>query len=213
VAVLVFFATTSVIRIPGASSVTTLLPGTLALAVIAAGLVNLGIATAYERSYGVLKRLGGSPLGRTGLMTAKVVAVAVIVALQVVLLIAVATAVLGWRPPAELSPAVLALGLILGTVTFTALGLLLAGTLRAEATLALANWLFLVALLLGGVIVPTEDLPGPLAVVADVLPFAALTELLRVGLGGAGDAARAVVVLGAWGVAAVAATIATFRWD
>ena len=54
------------------------LPGTLALAVIAAGLVNLGIATAYERSYGVLKRLGGSPLGRTGLMTAKVVAVAVI---------------------------------------------------------------------------------------------------------------------------------------
>ncbi|MEO8273573.1 MAG: ABC transporter permease, partial [Chloroflexota bacterium] len=59
VAVLLFFAGTSVVPFAG-DPVGFLLPGTIALGIVAAGLVNLGIATAYERSYGVLKRLGGS---------------------------------------------------------------------------------------------------------------------------------------------------------
>lgn len=210
--VLAFFASTSLVVVPGGSPVDFLLPGALALAVIAAGLVNLGIATAYERSYGVLKRLGGSPLGRDGLVTAKIGAVGVIVFLQVVLLFVVA-AILGWRPGPGVSPLLLAVALGLGTVTFASLGLLLAGTLRAEATLALANGLFIAAFLLGGILVPTSHLPAPLAVVADLLPAAALTEALRVALGGAGDQARAMVTLLAWGTIAVVASIRWFRWD
>ena len=212
VAALVFFSTVAVVDVPTDPPVDWLLPGTLALAVIATGLVNLGIATAYERNYGVLKRLGGSPLGRTGLVAAKVASVAAIVALQAVVLVAVA-AVIGWRPGESVSPLLFAVALTLGTVTFAGLGLLLAGTLRAEATLALANGLFLVALLLGGVVVPTSSLPPGLAVVADLLPAAALSQLLRAALGQGGDAARAVVVLAAWGVAAVALAIRAFRWD
>ncbi len=213
--VLAFFASTSILAIPdgsGTSAVDFLLPGSLALAVIAAGLVNLGIATAYERSYGVLKRLGGSPLGRDGLVAAKIGAVGVIVVFQVALLLAVA-ALLGWRPGAGISPVTVLVGLALGTVTFASLGLLLAGTFRAEATLALANGLFIAALLLGGILVPTSHLPAPLALVADVLPAAALTEVLRVALGGAGDLARALMVLIAWGTFAVVASIRWFRWD
>ena len=67
------------------------LPGTLAIAIVASGLVNLGIATAYERGYGVLKRLGGSPLGRSGLVAAKLAVVLAIGLAQVVGLLAVAT--------------------------------------------------------------------------------------------------------------------------
>jgi ABC-2 type transport system permease protein len=211
-AVLAFFASTSLVVVPGASAVDFLLPGSLALAVIAAGLVNLGIATAYERSYGVLKRLGGSPLGRDGLVVAKIGAVGVIVVLQVILLLAVA-AVLGWRPGTGVSPVLLVIALLLGTVTFASLGLLLAGTLRAEATLALANGLFIAALLLGGVLVPTSHLPAPLAVVADVLPAAALTEALRVALGGVGDLPRALVILAAWGAFGTIASVRWFHWD
>lgn len=211
-AVLAFFASTSLVVVPGGSPVDFLLPGSLALAVIAAGLVNLGIATAYERSYGVLKRLGGSPLGRDGLMAAKIGAVGVIVVAQVLLLFAVA-AVLGWRPVPGVSPVVLVATLALGTVTFASLGLLLAGTLRAEATLALANGLFIAALLLGGILVPTSHLPAPLAAIADLLPAAALTEALRVALGGAGDLARSLVILAAWGAFAILASIRWFRWD
>jgi ABC-2 type transport system permease protein len=210
--VLVFFASTSFVSTPTTGSVEALLPGALAMAVIATGLVNLGIATAYERLYGVLKRLGGSPLGRSGLVSAKVAAVGVIVILQVVLLAGVAIA-MGWSPVAGWSPLVVAFGLALGAVTFAALGLLLAGTLRAEATLALANGLFLAALLLGGILVPTAELPGPLATLADVLPAAALTELLRVGLGGSGDVARSAAILGLWGAGAIAAAARWFRWD
>jgi ABC-2 type transport system permease protein len=215
VAALVFFSSVAVVDVPTDPAVAWLLPGTLALAVIATGLVNLGIATAYERSYGVLKRLGGSPLGRAGLVAAKLAAVGVIVAIQAVVLVAVAGA-LGWRPGGEvsaLSPVVLIGALALGTVTFAGLGLLLAGTLRAEATLALANGLFLVALLLGGVLVPTSSLPAALATIADLLPAAALSELLRVAFGSGGDAARPTLVLALWAVVAVAVTVRTFRWD
>lgn len=210
--VLAFFASTSLVVVPGASAVDFLLPGSMALAVIAAGLVNLGIATAYERGYGVLKRLGGSPLGRDGLVAAKIGAVGVIVVLQVVLLFAVA-AVLGWRPGPGVSPLLLIAVLALGTVAFASLGLLLAGTLRAEATLALANGLFIAALLLGGILVPTSHLPAPFAAVADLLPAAALTEALRVALGGVGDLPRSLVILVAWGTIAVVASIRWFRWD
>lgn len=212
-AVLVFFSTATVVSVPGASGVESLLPGSLALAVIAAGLVNLGIATAYERSYGVLKRLGGSPLGRTGLVAAKIGSIAIIVALQTIVLVAVAAGLLGWEPGPGWSPVLVFLALALGTATFAGLGLLLAGTLRAEATLALANGLFLAALLLGGIIVPTSSLPPALGALAEFLPAAALSELLRVGLGGEGDVVRALAVLGAWGAAAIALTIRAFRWE
>ena len=214
VAVLVFFSTTTVLILPGGTDVASLLPGCLALAIVATGLVNLGIATAYERSYGVLMRLGGSPLGRDGLVTAKIIAVAVIVAIQVVTLLLVALAVLGWRPPAAWSPGLLILATGLGTVTFAALGLLLAGTLRSEAVLAVANGLFIAALLVGGILVPAGHLPGALGTMAGLLPSAALADLLRIALGTTDDdPLRALVVLVAWGAAAVALAVRTFRWD
>ena len=212
VAALVFFSTVAVVRVPSDPPIDWLLPGTLALAVIATGLVNLGIATADERSYGVIKRLGGSPLGRSGLVSAKLVSVGAIVAIQTAVLVATAVAI-GWRPGPGVTPLIVVAALVLGTATFAGLGLLLAGTLRAEATLALANGLFLVSLLLGGVIVPTDSLPPALATVADVLPAAALSELLRVGLGEAGEGFPAAFILATWGTAAVALAARTFRWD
>jgi ABC-2 type transport system permease protein len=193
-----------------------LVPGSIALAVIATGLVNLGIATAYERSYGVLKRLGGSPLGRPGLIAAKLAAVSAIVALQVVLLAAVATIVLAWRPGEGWSPFLVLASLVLGTVAFAGLGLLLAGTLRAEATLALANGLFIAVMLVGGVIVPVSHLPAPLASLAAILPAAALSNALRMALGAAGDAGATPgpwLVLAAWAIGSVVLTARTFRWD
>lgn len=214
VAVLLFFASTSLLTIPDGRPVDFLVPGSLTLAVIAAGLVNLGIATAYERSYGVLKRLGGSPLGRTGLVVAKVAAIALIVTAQVALLLGVATVVLDWRPGPTASVPLTVGTLALGTVTFAGLGLLLAGTLRAEATLAVANGLFIATMLLGGVIVPTSHLPPVLGAVADVLPAAALSASLRIGLGSTtGDATGALTVLAAWAIVAVVATIRWFRWE
>ena len=188
-----------------------LLPGSIALAIVAAGLVNLGIATAYERSYGVLKRLGGAPLPRWGLLVAKAAA----------LLVAVAMVAFGWGAGPGWSPSLAAVALVLGTLTFAALGLLLAGTLRAEATLALANGLFLGFLMLGGLVVPVEQLPSFLKPVAAFLPATALADLLRIALdsgvpitpGGPGAAAGPLALLGTWAAGATVLAVRFFRWD
>lgn len=221
VVLLVFFAAVPVLPgtgtgggSAGAGDVATLLPAVLAIAVVAAGLVNLGIATAFERGYGVLKRLGGSPLPRGGLVVAKIGAVLVVEAVQVALLVGVAVLGLGWAPGEGASAPLALAALALGTFTFAALGLLLAGTLRPEATLALANGLFVIGILLGGMLVPATALPGLLGNLAAATPTAALADLLRIALGAApGDAAGPLVLLAAWGIAAAAAAVRWFRWE
>lgn len=212
-AVLVFFASVGIVPGIAGRPVDFLLPGSIALAVIANGLVNLGIATAYERNYGVLKRLGASPLPRWGLIGAKVAALLVLEVVQVGLLFGVATIVLGWTAPAAGSAPLFVGAVLLGTLAFAGLGLLLAGTLRAEATLALANGLFLLCLMVGGIVLPVDHLPAGIAAVAGILPAAALSDLLRVALGGAGGVGGPIVVLGAWAVGAAGLAVRTFRWE
>lgn len=218
VVLLLFFATVPIL-VPAtgagtSATVATLLPGVIAIAIVAAGLVNLGIATAFERGYGVLKRLGGSPLPRGGLLAAKVGGVLALEVLQVALLVGIAALALGWAPGATWSPAVVVAAVALGTFTFASLGLLLAGTLRPEATLAVANGLFVVGILLGGMLVPAADLPGLVGEVAALTPTAALADALRVGLGSQpGSAVQPLVVLGAWGLAAAASAARWFRWE
>lgn len=226
VAVLLFFAGTSIVPGIAGDPVGFLLPGTIALAVIAAGLVNLGIATAYERAYGVLKRLGGAPLPRWGLVAAKLSAILVLELVQLVILVAVAALVLRWQPGPAWSPILVVIAIGLGTLAFAGLGLLLAGTLRAEATLALANGLFLGFLMLGGIVLPVDHLPAFLQPIAAVLPATALADLLRIafdavpgaapgaGAGaGAGSPIGPAMLLGAWGVVTAGLAIWRFRWD
>jgi ABC-2 type transport system permease protein len=214
VALLAFFASVNVLPFTTARPVDFLLPGILALAVISTSMVNLGIATAYERSYGVLKRLGGSPLPRQGLIAAKILAVLAVEIVQVVLLVAIADLGFGWRPGPGGSPFLVVAALGLGTLAFAGTGLLMAGTLRAEATLAGANGLYLVFLLLGGIVIPVGQLPPLLADLSRVLPAAALSDALRAGLGAtAGDATGSVILLAIWGVAAAGLAAFRFRWE
>src|SRR4051794_3661558 len=177
-----------------------LVPGLLALAVMSTSMVSLGIATAYERYYGALKRLLGSPLPRTSLIAAKTLSVVLIEIVQIVALTLIARVMFGWSPAGSLAEAGAAL--IIGSAAFAGLGLLLAGSLRAEATLAVANGLYLVFLLLGGFILPLDRLPGPIGFVAHALPAAALTDATRAALSGpsAQDVVEPLALLAAWAV-------------
>ncbi len=190
-----------------------MLPGSMSLAILAASMVSLAIATGFERSYGVIKRLGGSPAGTAALVASKTAAVIVVESVQMVLLVVIALA-LGWSAGPAVSVLLVVVGLVLGTVAFAGFGLLMAGTLRAEATLALANLLFLVSLVIGGVIMPLDRLPATVASASGLLPPAALTRVLTVGLGGTtGDATEAVVVLAVWAVVLAGLAARKFRWD
>jgi ABC-2 type transport system permease protein len=214
VVLLVFFSSTTIVSVPAVRPVDFLLPGILALAVISTSLVNLGIATGFERSYGVLKRLGGSPLSRPGLIAGKIGAVGVVEVIQAVLLVAIADWLFGWAPGPGAPVGVAVVAYLLGTLAFAGLGLLMAGTLRAEATLAGANALFLVFLLVGGVIVPIDQLPGFAATIARLLPAAALSDALRIGLGAtSGDATGPLLVLAGWGIVTAGLAARWFRWE
>ncbi len=203
---LVFFASVSLLPTGGEAPVEFLLPGMIALAVIGAAMVSLGIGTAYERHYGVLKRLGALPGARVTLVAAKTLAVLIVEVIQVAILIGIAMA-LGWSPRGD--PLVVASALVLGTAAFAGIGLLMAGTLRAELTLALANALFLGFLLVGGIVTPTTSLPGGLGEVARWLPAAALSEALRSGLTTPSAGSPAFIVLAVWaGGASIAAALA-----
>jgi ABC-2 type transport system permease protein len=187
-----------------------LAPGIIALAVMSTAMVSLGIATAFERSYGVLKRLGSTPLGRPVLLTAKIASVVVVEVVQVAVLVAVAVA-LGWRPHASAGVALVVV--LLATIAFAGIGLAMAGTLRAEVTLAVANGVYVILLLIGGVLFPLGELGG-LASFARLLPTAALSDALHPTLGsGASVPLEAWVVLVCWAIAAPVTAAFTFKWE
>jgi len=195
----------------GASRIDFLTPGILALAVMSTAFTGQAIATGFERRYGVLKRLAASPLPRWGLMTAKTLAVLVTEVLQIVLLTVIAFA-LGWSPQGN--PFAVVLLLVLGTAAFSGLGLLMAGTLKAEATLGAANLVFLLLLVGGGVIVPLDKFPSGVQDVLGLLPISALSDGLRDVLQhGAGMPWGDLGILAVWAVVALAAAGRFFRWE
>ncbi len=210
--ILVFFSSVDVLPVPTEEPVDFLAPGVLALAIMSTSLVSLGIGTGFDRHYGVLKRLGASPLGRPRWIAAKITTVLVTEVAQWALLVAVAVA-LGWSPPGSgWMPAVA--GAVLGTAAFGGIALLMAGTLPGLATLAGANALYLVLLLTGGMVIPLEELPGPLEAVVKLLPAAPLAEILTGSLIDGGTVGSwAWISLTAWAIAAPLAAAAMFRWE
>jgi len=208
---LVLFSSVDIVDTGTGEAVDFLAPGILALAVLSTAFTGQAIATGFERRYGVLKRLGASPLPRWALMTAKTCSVLVTELLQVALLVAIALG-LGWSPHGD-PLAVLAL-LLLGTAAFSGLGLLMAGTLKAEATLAAANLVFLLLLVGGGVIVPMDRFSSGVRDVLQLLPISALSDGLRDVLQhGASFPWADLGILAAWAIAALAAAARSFRWE
>jgi ABC-2 type transport system permease protein len=208
---LVLFSTVDIVDTGRGKSVDFLAPGVLALAVLSTAFTGQAIATGFERRYGVLKRLGVSPLPRWALMAAKTCSVLVIEVLQIALLTVIALA-LGWSPHGD--PLAVALLVLLGTAAFSGLGLLMAGTLKAEATLAAANLVFILLLVAGGVIVPMDKFPHGARTVLDQLPITALSTALRDVLQhGATLSWHPVLVLAAWSAVSLAAASRWFRWE
>ena len=213
IVLLVFFGTVDVLPINDVEDTADfLLPGVLALAIMSTSMVSLGIATGFERSYQVLKRLGATPLGRGRLVVAKILTVFVVEVIQLAVLIPIGLAI-GWRPEGALWAASL-LVILGGTAAFAGIGLTMAGRLRGEINLAAQNGLYLLLLLLGGMIIPLDELPGPLATVGRVLPSGALADLMHETLNNAGDKPlQSAIVLAAWAVIAPLVAARTFRWS
>jgi ABC-2 type transport system permease protein len=213
VLLLVFLSLADVLPLPTGvdDPVDFLFPGIRAPAELSAALDGPAIATGFEREYGVLKRLGVTPLGRPAIITDKTIAVLVVELVQVVVLTGIALA-LGWRPDGALVGTAL-LGVALATVAFAGAGLLLGGTLPGLTTLAAANGLYVILLLIGGMVFPLDSLPGGVRDAARLLPSAALAEVLQHALRhGAALGAEPWIVLVAWAVVLPPLAARCFKW-
>lgn len=203
----------SVVDLGDGRTIDIVTPGVLALAVLSTSFTSLAIATGFERRYGVLKRLGASPLPRWGLLAGKVTAIAAVEVVQLSVLVVVAQ-LLGWQPTGGPGAYAWLLVLaVLGTAAFGALGLLIAGTLRAEATLAVANLVYVLLLVGGGLLVPLSRHPDAVAAVLQLLPSAALGEGLRDAFAIGSPGLLPLLVLTVWAVGAGLLTARCFRWE
>lgn len=210
---LIFFSAVKVLPIPDGveKRVDFLTPGIIALAVMSNAMVALAIGTGFERHYKVLKRLGATPLGRGRWVVAKIAMVMILLILQIALIV-IAAFLLGWNPGG--TPWLAVPAVILGAFAFGGIGLLLAGTLRGTVTLALANGLYLVLLLLGGMIIPFSEMPGLLGNFGELLPSGALSQVLQSALrDGATASGSAWIVLAIWAILAPLAAVKFFRWE
>lgn len=214
VMLLVFFSLAHVTASPSAHRVNFIAPGILALCVLSTSLVALSIATGFERSSGVLRRLYVTPLGQRRLVGAKIAGVLVTELIQVVVICIVAL-LLAWHPEGSwLGALEAALALLLGSIGSAGIGLALAGRLRAEVNLAASNGLYIVLLLLSGIVIPLTSLPSALRRVVIALPSGAMAEALHRVLGHGGAPSIADwVSLAIWAVLAPLLAARTFRFD
>ena len=212
VGLLLLLTQTEMVALDGAGDRTSsALATVLAVTVISTAFTSLAIATGFERRSGALRLLGTTPLGRGELLTGKLLAVAAVTGLSA-LLVALTALAVGWRPTPGSAWAIPVLAL--GLAAFAPWGMSLAGLLRAEAVLAVANGLFLVLIMVGGVVIPADSLPGPLAALAPWLPSGALTEALTSALvDGTPPSLPSLLVLLAWAGAGTALAARAFRWD
>jgi len=165
----------------------------LTIGVMGTAFTGQAISVGFDRRYGALKRLGGTPLPPAVIIGGKILAVLVIVLGQSVVLGAVAAA-LGWRPSA-LGLALTVCVLVLGTVTFSAMGLLLGGTLKAELVLALANLVWFVLMGAAALAIGVTALPAWLHDVLVVVPSHALTTAVAEALDGGLPLVQSLVLL------------------
>jgi ABC-2 type transport system permease protein len=211
VILLAFFGSVDVLPSGDPEPLNFLVPGVLAVAIMSTSMVSLGIATGFERSYLVLKRLGATPLSKSQLIIAKILSVFVVELFQTAVLLPIGV-LLGWNPTGNTWPLAIA-AVFLGTASFAGVGLILAGRLRAEINLAAQNGLYLLLLLLGGMIIPRDSLPGFLSSAASVLPSTGLADLLRSTLNGSGALLQPFIVLAVWAILAPAIAAKRFRWN
>jgi ABC-2 type transport system permease protein len=186
-------------------------PSIITLAIMSAAFTGLAIGTGFERKYAVLKRLGATALPRSVLVSGKTLAVLLLELVQIALVCGFGLA-LSWHPHGD--PALALVLVVLGTLAFGGLGLLVAGTLRAEITLAAANLVWLVLMFAGGIAIPLSKFGTAGQDVLRYLPSAALSDGLHAILQhGDGLPVRDLLTLLVWAALAIPAAARWFRWE
>jgi len=191
-----------------------LLTGMIGYGVIAEAFAGLAIVLVIRRENGVLKRLRATPLPPWVYIAAVLLTTLVAFAVMAACLIALAMILFGASFPK--SPASLVLAVILGGISFAALGVAITGFIRrSEGASAVINAIYLPVAFISGAFFSQQHFPQVLQKVADVLPLTYFIDLIGdVTLKGTQiwNEPKDVAVIAAWGVAGALISLRYFRW-
>lgn len=202
-------------RINGSPASWALLAGMLGYGAANTAFAGLAITIVSRRELGILKRIRATPLPPPVYLSAVLVSIMIVFAVQVASLFALGRLLKSTPWPGHLLSLVLALAL--GAAAFAALGLAITGFIRSlEGSSAVLNVIVLPMAFLTGSFGPTRNYPEALRAIGDVLPLKYLLDLVNaIYLHGQQlwDKPAAVAVLAGWGAFGIAVALRTFRWE
>jgi ABC-2 type transport system permease protein len=201
-------------EVDGIDGATFLLAGMLGYGIVSTAFAGLAINMVIRRESGVLKRVRGTPLPTGVYLGALIASTLVVVGLMTVVQLLIGLAI-GAELPA--SPGSFVLALLVGTASFSALGLAATGLVRsAEGSSAVITAIYLPMTFISGSFFSTETMPAFLQAIADVLPLTYLLDWIRESLiegKSIGSSWTDLVVLLLWGLAGLLVALRTFRWE
>lgn len=210
--------------LPPVSMAELYLPGMLAAGLLLSGFQNLAIDIAIERSDGLLKRYGGTPLSPISYFIGKIGLVALTGVMQATLLLAFAALALGVRLPTEPEAwMTFAWVFVLGITASALLGVALSALPRtAKSATAVVVPIALALQFVSGVYLMFAQLPEWLQNVAALFPLKWMAQGMRAAFlpdgfaaleqNGEWNLAGVAIALAVWLVVGLVLSRLTFRW-
>jgi ABC-2 type transport system permease protein len=198
----------------GQGTIDVSIPSYTAMIIATSGLMSITITLAAYREKGVLRRLRTTPVSPLVVLGAQVIVVFAMTCLGMLLLILAGKLVYHIRFHGN-ALSVLA-GFVLSSLSFFALGFILAGIIPTARTAQIVGLVLLYPMLfLCGAGYPRELLPEAIRKVSAFLPLTYVVNLLRgLWIGEAWSLhATDAIVLAAILVAGVLISVKTFRWE
>jgi ABC-2 type transport system permease protein len=200
---------------PGSRYIDFLLPGLIGLNLLGTGMWGIGFAIANWRQQRLLRRMIATPMRRSDFLLAMLLARLLWLVLEVGIILAFGALV--FHTAVRGSWLAFALVTLLGTLTFSAIGLLVAVRARTiEAVSGLMNVVQLPMWLLSGSFFSAERFPAVMQPLVQVLPLTLVNNALRAIMNesaGLATVAPAAGLIAAWGLVSFFAALKWFRWD
>ena len=202
------------VREPGSRYIDFLIPGLLGMNLMGSAIWGMGFAIVDARRKKLIKRLIATPMPRQYYLLSFLLSRLALLGIEVAAVAGFGHFVFG--VPVRGSVAGLAALCVLGSLSFSALGLLIASRAKTiEAASGLMNAVMMPMWIVSGVFFSSERFPAALQPVIQALPLTAAIGALRANmLQGAGLAQLApqMGVLGAWLIVCFALALKLFRW-
>lgn len=206
--------TERLVSVPGSRYIDWVVPGLLGMNIMGTGMWSVTFSIVQARLRKLLKRLMATPMQRTHYLLSHMAARLLFLVLEVGVLLGFAVLVFG--VPVNGSWFTLIALCLLGAVTFSGIGLLVASRARTiEGVSGLMNLVMVPMWIFSGVFFASENFPDAMQSYIDLLPLTALNQALRgVMIDGSGIAGlwTQIAILATWTLLGFTAALKLFRW-